>query len=392
MNISELVFTSFGPILYNMIFLVLWVLWIDYHYKGKQSKVRKNLERYFQEKNLFFLVTGILIISILFLLLTYANTNTDVDDAITSGVEALLAGHNPYQEDVVIHHLPSGITYGRYHYFPPDLLVYSGFYLILKGIFAFLETLWFVPLPGGIFASLGTYWFVPLHFLFLFPGYWFLTKIIEWPHVKLLPFYILLVTPFLFTNSMLMWFFFIVGYYFYEVKDHRDLGMIFYVFAASVKYLVGFIIVFYIYQSIKKVLEKKNLSQERLFIIKEFRPYLIGSLSLLIICLPFNIIDVIISVFLYQGDIAARGEVAQLVGPLLIEILKLLSFESLYILSVVIVFVLALFFLRSHTTYEKIIHISFLSMFLLPFYGTELFITLPFYWWFKEGFHSYSEE
>jgi hypothetical protein len=23
-------------------------------------------------------------------------------------------------------------------------------------------------------------------------------------------------------------------------------------------------------------------------------------------------------------------------------------------------------------------------MFILPFYGTELFITLPFYWWFKE--------
>ena len=376
MNISELVFTSLGPILYNLIFLVLWVFWIDYHYKGEQSKIRKYLERYFREKNLFYLVTGLLILTFLFLLFTYANANTDVDDAITSGVEAYIAGDNPYQKDVVVHHLPSGITYGRYHYFPPDLLVYSAFYII----------------SGGIFSFLGTYWFFPLHLLFLFPGYWFLTQIVDWPHFKLFPFFILLVTPFLFTNSMLMWFFFIIGYYFYEIKDRRDLGMIFYVFAASVKYLVGFIIVFYILQSIKELLDKKNINNKRTIAIREFRPYILGSLLLVLVSLPFNIIDVIISVFLYQGDIAARGEVAQLIGPLLIEILKMFHFESLYLLSVIFILVLALFTLRTHSTYEKIIHISFLSMIILPFYGTELFITLPFYWWFKEGFYSYSEE
>lgn len=391
MNISELVFTSLGPILYNMLFLVLWIFWIDYHYKGEQSKARKYFEKYLREDFLFYLMTGLLILLFLFLLFTYANTHTDVDDAITSGVKAFLDGHNPYQEDVVIHHLPSGITYGRYHYFPPDLLTYSGFYIISGEVLAFLGTYWFVPL-GEVFASLGTYWFVPLHLLLLIPGYWFLTRIVDWPHHKLIPFYILLVTPFLFTNSMLMWFFFIIGYYFYEIRNNQDLGMIFYVFAASVKYLVGFIIVFYFFQSIQTIMREKNRIQLRSVIIKEMRPYLIGGLALAVISLPFNLIDVIVSVFLYQGDLAARGEVAQLVGPLLIEILKILRLESFYILSVIFIIILSLILLRSHTTYEKIIHISFMSMFILPFYGTELFITLPFYWWFKEGLRSYSKE
>ncbi|MHA1996060.1 MAG: hypothetical protein ACW97Z_16105 [Candidatus Hodarchaeales archaeon] len=376
MNISELVFTSFGPILYNLIFLFLWVSWIDYHYKGEQSKVRKYLERYFRETNLFYLVTGVLIFTFLFLLLTYANANTDVDDAITSGVEAFLTGDNPYQEDVVIHHLPTGITYGRYHYFPPDLIVYSGFYLISAGLFAFL----------------GTYWFVPLHLLFLVSGYWFLIKIVDWPNSKLIPFYLLLVTPFLFTNSMLMWFFFIIGYYFYEIKGRHNLGMVFYVFAASVKYLVGFIIIFYLYQAIQAILSEKNKNDRRSLIIQELNPFIIGSLALAIVSIPFNIFDVIISVFLYQGDIAARGEVAQLVGPLLIEILQFLALESLYVPIIIAILAISIIILRSHTTYEKIIHISFLAMFILPFYGTELFITLPFFWWFKEGLHSYSHD
>ena len=325
MAFSELLFTNLGPLIYNLIFLSLWILWIQYHGEEENGRIRSIFRSYLMNEKLYFLITGSIIIIILYLLFSYANTHTDVDDAITSGVEAFLDGHNPYQKDVVIHHLPSGITYGRYHYFPPDLLTYSGFYLI----------------TGGIFSFLGTYWFVPLHLLLLIPGYWFLTKIVDWPHHKLIPFYILLVTPFLFTNSMLMWFFFIIGYYYYEIRNNQDLGMIFYIFAASVKYLVGFIIVFYFFQSIQTIMREKNRIQLRSFIIKEMRPYLIGGLALAVISLPFNLIDVIVSVFLYQGDLAARGEVAQLVGPLLIEILKILRLESLYILSVIFIIILS---------------------------------------------------
>jgi hypothetical protein len=259
---------------------------------------------------------------------------------------------------------------GRYHYFPPDLLTYSLFYI----------------LGGQLFMGLlDTYWFVPLHFVFLLPGYWLISQTIDWPHQKRLLFYILLLTPFLFTNSMLMWIFFLLGYYFYEEKQEYDIGMIFYVLAASVKYLVGFIIVFYLIESIKKVIKSQKDPQFQIDAFKEFRPYILGSMALGVISLPFNLIDVIVSVFLYQGDLSSRGEVAQSVGPVLIEILKVIQLESLYIVLVLVIVVIALFLLRKQTTYERIIHFSFLSMFILPFYGTELFIILPFYWWFKEG-------
>jgi hypothetical protein len=391
LNISELVFTSLGPILYNLIFLILWVSWIDYHYKGNQSKIREYFEKYFQDKLILYSVTAIILVIILFLLFTYANANTDVDDAITSGVEAYLAGHNPYQEDVVVHHLPSGITYGRYHYFPPDLLVYTAFHEIFIEISKFLDPIWFLS-EKGIFDSLGTYWFAPLHFLFLIPGYWLVTQIIDWPHSKLIPLFLLMVSPFLFTNSMLMWFYFLIGYYLYEVRENKNVGMIFYIFAASVKYLVGFIIVFYLYQSVQRIWKEIRGNKDYSFIIDEISPFLIGSIALIIVSLPFNLFDVIIAVFLHQGDIVARGEVAQLTGPLLIEILKILNSESFYLLSLIFVLIVSLFILREHSTYEKIIHFSFLSMFILPFYGTELFITLPFYWWFKEGYNLYSKE
>ncbi|MHA1444833.1 MAG: hypothetical protein ACTSR4_08820, partial [Candidatus Hodarchaeales archaeon] len=232
MDLSELIFTSFGPILYNLIFLVLWLLWMDFHYKKDESKVRSLLKTYLEKDSRFYLATGLLIALFLFLLFSYAIFNTDVDDAITSGVEAFLKGHNPYQENVVVHHLPEpmGITLGLYHYFPSDLLSYSLFYILGGGFF--------VPI-------LGTYWFMPYHLLLMFPGYWLTFKIVGWPHRRLLPFFLLLLTPFLFTNSMLMWFFFMIGYYCYEEKGHHNIGMIFYVLAASVKYLVGFIIVFY---------------------------------------------------------------------------------------------------------------------------------------------------
>ncbi|MHA2111663.1 MAG: hypothetical protein ACXAC6_03885 [Candidatus Hodarchaeales archaeon] len=369
MDLSELVFTSLGPILYNLIFLALWLLWIEYHYKKDESRVRQLFKTYLAKDSTFYLATGLAIALFLFLLFSYAIFNTDVDDAITSGVEAFLKGHNPYQENVVEHHLPSGTTWGLYHYFPSDLISYSIFYILGGELF--------LPL-------LDTYWFVPYHLLLMIPGYWLTFKIVQWPHRRLLPFYLLLLTPFLFTNSMLMWFFFMIGYYCYEVKGYHNIGMIFYVLAASVKYLVGFIIVFYFLRTINGLIKQQKDSISFQSIRKDLSPYISGSLVLTIISLPFGLIDVIVAVFLYQGDPAYRDDVAQSVGPFLTEILKIVQLETFYLLSVTVILLIALFIIRNHTTYEKIIHISFLVMFILPFYGTELFITLPFYWWFKE--------
>ena len=97
------------------------------------------------------------------------------------------------------------------------------------------------------------------------------------------------------------------------------------------------------------------------------------------------------SVFLYQGDPQHRAEVAQSVGPFLIEILKLLNLTTWYLPIVGLIVVLAFVILLKQHTYDQIMHFSFLSMIILPFYATELFITLPFFFWFKEGFKAFTD-
>lgn len=377
MDISDLVFTYFAPILYNLIFLSLWILWFIYHREDENQRLRTLFRKYLQNRVWFYPITGIIIAIFLYLLLSYAVIHTDVDDAITSAVQAFLKGHNPYQENVVEHHTPNGVVHSLYHYFPPDLITYSLFYLC-----------------GGflLFPLLGTYWFVPFHFLLLIPGYWILTQIVDWPHRRALPFFFLLITPFLFTNSILMWFFFLIGYYFYEKRQSYTLGMIFYVLAASVKYMVGFIILFYFIKTFREVLGNGSLTKNWRSILRQFNPYIISSLVLALISLPFGLIDVIIAVFIYQGATPFREEVAQTGGPILIEILKILALDILYLPIAGIIVIFSYLVLRNLPTFDQILHFSFLAMLILPFYGTELFITLPFYWWFKEGVKSLNYE
>ncbi|UCG03064.1 MAG: hypothetical protein JSW11_03560 [Candidatus Heimdallarchaeota archaeon] len=370
MDISELVFIYLGPFLYNLIFISLWILWFMYHREEENQGLKRLFRKYLQNEIWFYIITGSLIVIFLYFLFSYAIWNTDVDDAITSAVQAFLRGDNPYQKDVVEHHVNSETIPGRYHYFPPDLLTYSLFYYFFGSIFS---------------PYLYTYWFVPLHLILIIPGYWIITQLVPWPHHRLIPFSALLITPFLFTNSMLMWFFFLIGYYFFEKKEQPIIGMTFYVLAASVKYMVGFIIFFYFIQSLRKLINENQFTNWRV-IGHELAPFVVSSLILTLICLPFGIFDVIKSVFLYQGDPQYREEVAQSVGPLLIEILKILNLTSFYLLILGAIVILALIIVWKQSTYAQIIHFSFLSMIILPFYATELFITLPFFFWFKEGF------
>ncbi|NHJ03088.1 MAG: hypothetical protein EAX86_13205 [Candidatus Heimdallarchaeota archaeon] len=366
MNISELIFTNLAPILYNLIFILLWFFWMNFHNEKKDGLSKKLFQRYLKDSKIFYTVTVVVIISFLFLLFSYAIFNTDVDDAITSGVQAFLNGQNPYIEDVVIHKTATGeIIYGTYHYFPPDLLVYAFFYLVIGNLF----------LP-----VLDTYWFVPLHLLLIIPGYILTKKIVMWPSNRLFPLFLLILTPFLFTNSILMWFYFIIGYYLYEIQEKKDLGMVFYVLAASVKYMVGFIILFYFLDLIKKYYtEPKGI---RDFYI-DMRPFILGSVVLAITTIPFGLIEVIIAVFLYQGIF--RDEVAQSVGPILIELLTALNLKDIFFLIAACLSIIMLIIIRKLPKYDQIMHFSFFCMLILPFYGTELFITVPFYWWFLEG-------
>jgi len=377
MDISEIIFTSLGPILYNSIFIALWIAWLVYHSDDQESRLKRLFNIYLTQNIIFYFITLITIILFLFLLFSYAIWNTDVDDAITSGVQAFLVGKNPYIDNVVIHHTTSGTILGRYHYFPPDLLTYSLFYMLAGSFF---------------YPFFDTYWFIPLHLGLVIIGYWFVTKIVKWPHTRLVPFYLLLLIPFLFTNSILMWFFFLIGYYFYEIKQKKNLGMILYVFAASVKYMVGIIIVIYMIEAIKEVVFLKDKIINWKKGLEILSPYITSSLCLLVISLPFNVFEVFISVFIYQGVVGVREEVAQSVGPLLIEILKFSSLEMLYLICVCFILLGTVIILRKKTPYEKTIHFSFLVMLILPFYATELFITVPFWWLFKEGYQSLIEK
>lgn len=340
-----------------------------YHREEENTRVKRFFKWYLQNDKWFYPITGCLIVIFLYLLFSYAIINTDVDDAITSAVQAFLNGTNPYQEDVVEHFIDSKMVLGRYHYFPPDLLTYSLFYILV----------------GRIFSSLGTYWFVPLHFILIVPGYWIVTQVVDWPHNRLFPFTLLLITPFLFTNSMLMWFFFLIGYYFYEKKEQHTLGMVFYVIAASVKYMVGFIILFYFIQSLRELFTEGKLINDLQLIGQKLSPFIVSSFILTLFCLPFGLFDVLTSVFIYQGVPQSREDVAQAVGPLLIEILNLMNLKSLYIPIATAIIAIALLLLIKSPPYDQIMHISFLAMIILPFYATELFIILPFYFWFKEG-------
>jgi hypothetical protein len=375
MDIPEIIFTYLAPILYNVLFLSLWILWFIFHHEKQDRRLNSWFQAYLKKNIIFYPVTAIMIVVFLYLLFGYAIANTDVDDAITTAVQEFLNGHNPYTEDVVEHHISINGTpttvLGRYHYFPPDLLTYSLFYMFIGNIF---------------YPILETYWFVPLHFILLIPSYWIVVKIVEWPHHRRLPLFLLLVTPYLFTNSILMLFFFLLGYYLFEVKEQYSLGMVFYVLAASVKYMVGFIIVFYFVLMIRQLHMKRAFFNDWRLIAGKFAPYIISSLVLFIFCIPFGLIDVVVSVFIYQGFTSFRGEVAQSVGPLLIEILGIASLEDLLYLPLALIIVIGAFvYFRNHSDYEQILHFSFLSMMILPFYATELFITIPFYVWFKEG-------
>ncbi|MFX1505884.1 MAG: hypothetical protein ACFFDC_07195, partial [Promethearchaeota archaeon] len=98
MDFSEIIFTTLGPILYNLIFISLWISWIQYHKEEEDGRIHSLFRRYLNDYKVLYPVSGLIILIFLYLLFSYAIKNTDVDDAITSGVRAfVLEGINPYQ-------------------------------------------------------------------------------------------------------------------------------------------------------------------------------------------------------------------------------------------------------------------------------------------------------
>ncbi|MFX1282181.1 MAG: hypothetical protein ACFFB5_00940 [Promethearchaeota archaeon] len=69
MDIPELVFVYLGPILYNLVFISLWILWFIYHRDEENRGVKRFFRRYLQNDKWFYPITGLLIVAFLYILL-----------------------------------------------------------------------------------------------------------------------------------------------------------------------------------------------------------------------------------------------------------------------------------------------------------------------------------
>ncbi|MHA2363233.1 MAG: hypothetical protein ACXAC7_04700 [Candidatus Hodarchaeales archaeon] len=351
------------PIIYNLGILTLFIFWLT------RNNDRNPLEGWIKRGNLKLLWILFIVVLILSLVSNLTFLGSDVDDAVVSGTMAFSSGSNPYQEDVVVHFDRNGTKIlGLYHYFPSDLLVYTVIYFL----FGFLEI--FDP---RLFNS----WFFIGNVIFLSLGYLLTRKIVDVPDNRLFPLYGLITSFFLFTNSSLALLYFLIGFYLFKrFKDKNepyrlDFGIFSYIMSAGVKYIAGLLLVVHTLED--------ALTIRRLQDLRIIRPYLVGSVLFFLLILPFGFFDVLKATFLYQGEISARSEVAGVYGPILVEIMLFLDIIELYtvcfFLTSGICVIIA--FRKGETTYERQMWLSYLFMFILPFYGTE-FLIIPLILWF----------
>ena len=305
---------------------------------------------------------------------------SDVDDAIISGTKAFVnTGVNPYANKVVVHLLNNEVVLGLYHYFPSDLFAYSFIYTICKPFLPLIPhiSLHFFSYSVQLNIALENSWFVFGNFVFLTIAYFFVKKILDpVEHKRLVPIYIFITAFFLFTNSSLLVLYFAIGFYLLK-KSLYSSGITAYVLAAGVKYITGLLL---FVQIVEEMLMVRKVSD-----LKFLKPYIIGSVVFIVLIIPFHIDKVLNATFLYQLEVNSRSEVAGIYGPALIEIVLQFGlldyFSIIFIISCIISIYVA--FRYGKSTYEREMILSFLFMFILPFYGTELFIVPLFLWLFK---------
>lgn len=356
-------FTDPIVILYNIGIIALFALWFiqDRIPVLKRIITEGNLKNWYVFSSLWFIFS---IIANFFFL------QSDVDDAVISGAVAFVNGHNVYAGPCnpgtcyVVHLLPSGPVLGLYHYFPSDLLIYSFIYYIYRPLLS-------------IFPFLRDSWFFIANVIFLFIGYLFVRKILD--HVedrRLIPIYVFVTCFFLFSNSSLLVMYFTIGFYCLKKLSMKKLGITAYVLSAGVKYITGLIL---FVQFVEEGMKVKSIEDLKFLI-----PYIVGSIVMLIIILPFGLGNMINATILYQVG-PQRSQVAGIYGPILIEIILLFNilnlFTYIFIISIVVSIVLA--FKIGKTTYERQMILCFLFMLILPFYGTELLIVPLLLWMFK---------
>lgn len=338
---------------YNLVCLVLIGLW----------RINPNLNEKIKNWKYSWLIASSILLSIMMLSINLFLLGTDVDDAITSGTLGFLDGKNPYTDKVVLHHLYGEDVWSVYHYLPPDLY----FHTITR---FFLET----QMPF-VLTWLDVQWIVIPYLVILIPTYFIAHKISELSHQRFLPVFLVIISAFLFTNSILMLVLFVIGEYFHR-RGLKMLAITFYILSASIKYMSGLWIIVMFLEDLKQFQNKRNWSFLKF--------YILPSLILFLLCLPFGIDNVTSAAFLYQGDPETREQVAQTRGPLLIELLIMLGLDNLYLGIFVILIGIILLLTHQMKFKKRVMIVSLGILLLLPFYGTELAIIPLFFWLLPE--------
>lgn len=348
----------FLPLLYNVSFLAVLLVWLN----------KEKIETRVKVSNVTLWVVSAIIttISIVINVLFVIYDLTDVDNVLWTGSEAFIEGTNPYTHQVVEHIDADGeVFYSYYNYGPVNLIVYSLFFLLFGSLFGE----WWL-FPASFLLSIACYF---THgamrrnteaMINIGPEQGNSSPLIVWDHQRDLPLFCMLVSPFLANNSILMLLFFMIGQYFRQ-KEQRTLEVIFYVLGAQVKFMTGLIVAIMLIDQVRDW----DLSPKALF------PYFGGFIVYILGALPFDFYGVIRGELLHQGDPSERT--GQITGPVLIEIL--LFFETTYLLIPAALLIMAVsYWLTVQRPFEdRVIILCLISLFLLPFYGTELAI-IPF--------------
>jgi hypothetical protein len=345
---------------YNIFFGFMFFLWLirDHQLFRLGDRLKNGSLRYIWTFSIIY--TPIMTYAVIFIF------HSDVNLAIRTAIEGFLTGVNVYDPNapikVVEHLLKNGDSiFGVYHYFPPDLFVHTIFYVLFGWL--------------NFITEITEFWFFITNLILLGLLYPLIKHIVKLEHKRLLPMYSVFICHFLMTNSTLMLVFFVIGYYFLQ-NNKKSVGYTGYIMGASVKYAPGLHLVIHMIEDLRQSIDTRSITN--------FLPYILGSIILALTMIPFGFFNVIESTILFQGEIGRRTELATIQGPLLIEIMLHLDILDLYnivfVLSSILALVLSL--KMGKNTYEKIMYLQFIMLFLLPFMATELFVVTIFHWFF----------
>lgn len=348
----------FLPLLYNAAFLGVLLVWLN----------REQLEKKVQLNNvsLWIISAVVTTISVIINICFVIYDLTDVDNALWTGSKAFVEGVNPYTNEVVEHINTEGEVFDSYYnYGPINLAIYTIFFLTFGPVFG----KWWL-FPSSLILGIACYFTHAAMrgkaegMVSISPKQQDSSLSLVWNHNRDIPLFCMLISPFLVNNSILMLLFFLIGRYFRH-KNHKTAEVSFYVLGAEVKFMTGLIVVI--------LFLDQMISEE--FSWKGLQPYFAGILVYLLSALPFGLYPVIRGEFLHQGVPSERtGEIA---GPLLIEILLLLAISDLLIPAALVIMGITYWITIKRSLSDREIILCLISLFVLPFYGTELAI-IPF--------------